>query len=151
RRPVAIGDLPIVTAAGDGGSAAVLLSGVEIIRKGLVGSNVIELAGGLVVPGAPGASAVKTDRRTLINADDHALRVQRIDPNHVIVIAAWRSGEGLEGAATIFRTVHRGLRHVHDLRIPGINKDAAEIAIADDARVGCCLRPILAAVVSAEQ
>src|SRR6266571_9166395 len=52
----------IQTAAGRGGGAAVLLRAVDPVGKTAVGDDVVELAGGLVVPRTPRLAAV--DRKS---------------------------------------------------------------------------------------
>ena len=54
RVPVAKGDGAIVAAAGDTNAAAFLLSAVHPVGKLIVGNDVVELRGGLVVPRTPG-------------------------------------------------------------------------------------------------
>ena len=58
RMPFAQGDLAVVAAAGDADRAALLLPAHRPVGKGVRGSHVIELRGGLVVPGTPGLAAV---------------------------------------------------------------------------------------------
>src|SRR5205807_2937378 len=51
--PVAGGDLTRVAAADDAGRPALLLAAVDPVREAVVGDDVIELGGRLVVPTAP--------------------------------------------------------------------------------------------------
>ncbi len=64
--PVAEGDFAEVAAAGGTDRAAFLLSAIDPVGKLVVGDDVIELRGGLVVPGTPGLAAVDADGRTLV-------------------------------------------------------------------------------------
>src|SRR5437773_1932006 len=64
--PLAKCDLSIVAAARDARGATFLLAGADAIRKVVVGIDVIELRGGLVVPGAPRVAAIQRDHRPLI-------------------------------------------------------------------------------------
>src|SRR5882762_11764842 len=66
--PFAESDLAIVATAGDAGRAALLLAAAQTIRKGVVGIDVIHLRCRLVVPTAPGRSAVDGYHRALIAA-----------------------------------------------------------------------------------
>src|SRR5262249_52290092 len=65
RLPITICDLAIVTPARNRRGTAILLRSVDIVRKLVVGGDVIELPGWLVVPGAPALAAVDTDNRAL--------------------------------------------------------------------------------------
>ena len=56
---------------GDGGGAGILLRAIDAIGKAVVRADVIELAGGLVEPAAPGA-AIQGDQRALVHAEDLA-------------------------------------------------------------------------------
>jgi len=66
--PIAKGDFAEVAAAGGADGAAFLLASVDPVGKLVVGDDVIELRGGLVVPGAPGLAAVDADGCALIEA-----------------------------------------------------------------------------------
>ena len=59
--------------------------------KLIVGDDVIELCGGLVVPTTPSLSAVDADGSALPRSEDHARRVPGIEPDLVIVISARRT------------------------------------------------------------
>src|SRR5205807_7937922 len=93
RVPVAVRDLAIVAPAVHAGGAALLLAAAHAVRERVVGVDVVELRGRLVVPGAPRHAAVQRDDGPLIGADEDRLRVVRIDPDAVIVIAARRAAE----------------------------------------------------------
>ena len=62
----------------------------------------IELRGWLVVPGGPRPAAVDRDRGTLVGREQHHVRMQRIDPDSLVVVAAGRSFERGPRAAAIF-------------------------------------------------
>ena len=81
RMPVAEGDLAVVAAAGDAGRAALLLAAVNPVGKLVVGADVIELRGRLVVPGAPGLAAVHADGGALIDRESNDVGVVRVDPD----------------------------------------------------------------------
>src|ERR1035437_6051886 len=147
RRPIAIRDLAIIAAARDRGRSAILLRCVDVIGKLLVGADVIKLAGCLVIPGTPGIAAVDTDDRALVNTEDHVLSVGRVDPESVKIIATGRSRPGFEAAASVLGSIHGSLRHVNQVRIPGINEDAAEVSPPHNARIGRAGLPASAAVV----
>ena len=52
--PVAERDLAFVASAGDAGGSAFLLAAADPIGKRVVGADMVELRGRLVIPGAPG-------------------------------------------------------------------------------------------------
>src|SRR5580704_11897035 len=85
-KPITIGDLTVIAAIRDRDGAAVLLRRVRKVGKLVVGDYVIELPGGLVEPSAPGFAAVDADGSALIDAENHALRVLRINPEHVVIV-----------------------------------------------------------------
>src|SRR5882724_9432305 len=64
--PVAERDLAFIAAAFDSDRTAFLLSAVKSVRKSVVGANMIQLRGRLVIPRAPTLTAVHSDDRTLI-------------------------------------------------------------------------------------
>src|SRR5580692_697469 len=146
RSPVAISDLAVIAAAGDGGRAAILLRAVNVIRKMLIGADVIELPGRLVVPGTPRVAAVDADDGSLIDSENHVLRVRRIDPEDVKIVSAWGARPSFEGPAAVLRPVHGSLCHVYEVRILGIDKDAAEVAASHDAGVSVAALPTGATV-----
>ena len=146
RRPITISDLAVIAAAGDCGGSAILLRRVHVIGKMLVGADVIELPGRLVVPRAPAIAAVHADDRTLVDSEDHVLRVRGVDPEDVEIVAAGRARPGCKGAASVGRAIHGSLRDVNEVSIPGINKDSAEVSVPQNARVGRAALPTLAAI-----
>src|SRR2546422_9698447 len=69
--PFAERDVPLIPAALDAGRAALLLPAADAIGKGVVGADVIELRGRLVVPGAPRLAAVHRDDGPLVGGDEN--------------------------------------------------------------------------------
>ncbi len=67
--------------------AGVLLRAVDVVRKPAVGRHVIDLRGRLVEPGTPGLAAVQRDQHALIDAEDPPIRVGRIDPQRMEIVA----------------------------------------------------------------
>src|SRR5260370_33110374 len=96
--------------------AALLLTVAQSIRKCVVGIDVIHLGGGLVVPAAPGLAAVDRNDRALIAAQDDHIRIDRIDPDVLIVVAAGRAAKGRPRLATVSRLPGYGACDNHDLR-----------------------------------
>ena len=99
--PIAESDLAVNTAAGDAGGAALLLAAIDPVGKTIVGDDVVELRGRLVVPGTPSLAAIHADSRALVAGQQDDLRIFRIDPNGVIVVAAGRAFDGGEVAAAV--------------------------------------------------
>ncbi len=128
--PIAEGDGAIVAAAGDGDGAALLLSAVDPIGRLVIGDDVIELRGGLVVPTAPGAAVVDGDGGALIGGEEDDVGVQGIDPDGVVVVAAGGAFDGGEGLAGVVGAVGGGVGDVDDVLVFGVYADAGEIAAA---------------------
>src|SRR5882762_3701434 len=101
RKPVAIGDFAVVAAIGNDDGAGILLRGIRVIRKSVVGGDVVQLAGGLIEPVGPGFAAVDADDRALIGAHNHAIRAVGSNPQNVVIFAAWRAAPGNESLAAV--------------------------------------------------
>src|SRR5208282_4034525 len=102
----------IHAAAGCRRRAAILLCPIHPIWKTIVSGDVIKLPSRLVVPGTPRLSAVARDNHALIASQHHALRIVWIDPQLVIVIAAWRALNRRPRFSAIARTIRRSIGHV---------------------------------------
>src|SRR4029077_2521848 len=86
--PVALGDGAVVAAAGDADRAALLLAAADAVRKSVSDAGVIELRGRLVVPGAPRGTAVDAYKGTLVGDEQNSVRVDGVDPDVLVIIAA---------------------------------------------------------------
>ena len=86
--PVAKSDRAIIAATGDADRTAFLLAAVQAIRKRVVGTDVIKLRRGLIVPRAPTLPAIDCDDRTLITAEQDDVWIVGVDPSVLIIIAA---------------------------------------------------------------
>src|SRR2546429_2671594 len=115
--PIAKGDFAIIAAALRGGGAAFLLRAVNPVGKTIVGGDVIELRGWLIVPTAPRRAAVHADDRALVGAERDNLRIFRADPEALVIVAARRAFEPHNCFSTVRRFPRRGVRAVTDLRI----------------------------------
>src|SRR5260370_1106079 len=93
--PLAVGDGAVVAAAGNADGTALLLASTDSIRESGSDSDVINLRGGLVVPGTPGGSAVHGHECALITDEKNDIGVIRIDPQILIVVAARRDYQNL--------------------------------------------------------
>src|SRR5204862_6855259 len=89
RMPVASLDHAVRPAAGYLHGAVLLLAAGGVIGKAVVGREVIELAGGLVVPAGPARAAVHRHHRALVRACDHVRRIGGVDPQDVVIVPAW--------------------------------------------------------------
>src|ERR1035438_4174689 len=92
--------------------------------------QVIDLGGGLVIPGAPTFGAIHADHGTLIAAEDHAVAVLGIDPELVVVVAAGRSFHRNKSLAGVGGHVSRGVYHVGAVGVGGIDGHGFEIPAA---------------------
>src|SRR6185503_16619698 len=110
--------------------AAVLLCPGDPVRKTLIGGDVINLCGWLVVPRAPGGGAVDCYDRTLITGDDHSLRIVWVDPELVIIVAAGRAFDWRPCFAGVSRSIHRRVHHVNDIGVLRIDSDLLEVPAA---------------------
>src|SRR5580704_8968393 len=77
--PVSKREHALARPGGDADAAAILLRAVEPVRESIVRGDVINLRRRLVVPCAPGFSAIDTDDCALIAREHHAISVFRID------------------------------------------------------------------------
>src|SRR5271156_1456945 len=124
----------MAAARGNADSAAVLLGARGPVRKAIIGGDVVELRGRLVVPRAPCGRAVFGDNGALIAGENHAFRVAGINPELVIIIAARRASDGRPILAAISGPVERSVRNVNRFRISRVHSYIAEVpAAAPDA------------------
>ena len=125
RAPVGEVDLAPVAAAADHDRAGVLLCSHDPVGILVVGGDVVDLRDGLGVPEAPGLAVVESDAGALVGADEHAFAVGGIDPELVVVLAAGRALEGLEGDAAVGGAVHGSAHGVKDVGVLRVHEDAA--------------------------
>src|SRR5580692_6582250 len=130
RMPIAKSDFSPVAAAGDSGRATFLLSAVYPVGKWIVGNDVIELRGGLVVPGAPGFAAVDGGGGALVCGEQNNSRIFGIDPDGVIVVAAGSAFDGGKIHAAIAGAIGGSVADINDVRIFGRDAHPGEIGAA---------------------
>ena len=153
RMPVAVGDLPIVAAAGDAHRATLLLRGAHAIGKSGRDTHVEELRGRLVEPRTPGLTAVHGDERALVADQRDDARIVRVDPQVLVVVAARSASQRQPGAAAVAGLHGDDAGAVDDIRIAGIDAHHGQIAAADAQRragVRGDALPALAGVVGAK-
>src|SRR5581483_1310152 len=148
--PIAEGDSAVIAAAEDVHAAAILLRAVNVVRKFVVYSDVIELGRRLVVPTAPGVAAINAHAHTLIAAENQSLRVRRINPEGMIVVAAGSALDGDKSFSRIGRTIDGDIGNVNRVRVFGIDVNFAEVPEAAEARIMAGANPGLAAIVGLE-
>ena len=152
RVPLAQGDLAVRATARHAGGAAFLLSAAEPIREGAIRGDVEHLRGGLVVPGAPGGAAVHGDDRPLVSGEEHHVRIDRVDPDAVVVVASRRPAQGGERLPSVGGLPDHHAGGEHDVRVSGMDLHLGEVVGAlGHALVVRDARPALARVVRAEQ
>src|SRR5450755_2958772 len=128
--PIAKRNFAKVAAACCADRTALLLAAIDPVRKLVVGDDVIELRGRLVVPGTPSLAAVYADGRALVDGDGDDVGVFGIDPDGVVIVASGSAFDGGEVLASIGRAVGRGVGDVDDVGILRIDAHAAEIVAA---------------------
>ena len=135
--------------AGDGDGAVVLLGAEHTVGEAVVGDDVIELGGRLIVLARPCLPAVKADVGPAVVAVDYPLVVLGRDPE--VVIVAVRNADGGEGPSAVGRLVEPHVEHVDGVRVLGIGVDVCVVPrpLAQRAIVvGAC--PALSGVVGAK-
>src|ERR1700733_10639198 len=101
--PFAVGDGAVVATAGDANRTTLLLAAADAVGESGSYGDMINLRGGLVVPGTPGRSSVDGDERALIAYEKNNVWVVRIDPEILIVVAAGSAAEAKPGFAAVGR------------------------------------------------
>src|SRR5439155_25712566 len=76
---------------------------------------------------APGLTAVERHRRSLVEAEEHALAVRRVDPRDMWIHATRRALECHESLAPIRRSINGGADRVNDVGVLRVHPDAGAI------------------------
>ena len=85
---------------------------------------------------------------TLIGGDEDDLRVRRVDPDRVVVVAAGRAFDRRERLSAVGRAIRGRVGRVDDVGIGRIDADVGEVVAASpDARFGVHPRPARARIV----
>ena len=127
RVPVAEIGRSIIAPAGDPDRAAVLLPRVDPVGKAIVGGEVIQLSGRLVVPVAPRLAAIDADRRALVRCRCHAQRVGRVEPQMMIIVAARATAGDGAGRPAMVAAADRLADRIHRLGVARVGDDPAGI------------------------
>jgi hypothetical protein len=104
----------------------------------------------LVVPRAPGLSAVHRNDRTLVGTQQNNVGIVRIDPNILIIVAAGRAAPTVVVFSAVRRFPTNDAGRVNDLRIVRIEPHHRQITTPDPetrSRVVGCAVPCLAGVI----
>src|SRR5712691_10275320 len=153
RLPVDGRDRPQVAATARGDGAGVLLRRVNPIGKRVVGGDVIDLLGGVVVLRALGVAAIERDDGPLVVAHEYPLAIGRIDPYDLRIVTAGRAAlEGHEAVTAIGGLVSRHMERVDDVGVFRVDGDTGVIAaltVGDPLVVRRHLPPRRAAIVGA--
>src|SRR5579872_882554 len=96
-----------------------------MIGKIVVQRDAIELRGGLVIFGGPGAPAVGAHVGAAVVAFDHAVGIVRSDPQ--VVIVAVRRVDGRVGLASIVGSIEAGVDYVHRVFLQRVGEDSRVI------------------------
>ena len=88
--PIGTPDGAVIAGSGDADGAVVLLRAVNVIRKIVVGDNVIELRGRLVKLSGPVSAAVDGNGGAAVVAVDDAIGIVGIDPQAVMIAVRQR-------------------------------------------------------------
>src|SRR5438477_7347432 len=115
--PLAKIDRAITAATGDADRTAFLLAAVQAIRKRVVGTDVIKLGRGLIVPRAPTLPAIDCDDRALIAAEQDDVWIVGVDPNVLIIVATRRTAPTFPSFAAVCRFPTNDAGRINDRRI----------------------------------
>ena len=129
--PVVERDASVIRAALHARATGILLPGTDAIGKRVVSGHVVHRGGVLVVPVAPAQAAIRRDHGALVGHRDDDLRIVRVDPDALVVVAARRAAHGAPRQPAVHGPPHHGRGAVDDVRVFGVDGDGREIAAAD--------------------
>ena len=107
--------------AGDADAGIILLRAIDAVGELVVGTDVIELGGELVVDRAKGCAAVEGDVGPTVITLDHTLIVLGVDPEAVIIAVG--GGNRFPIFAAVGRFPEAQVADVNGIRILGIGVD----------------------------
>src|SRR3974390_3036248 len=123
--PVWPADDPLVGVAGNADRAVILLRAVNAEGPVVVGSDVIELRGRLVVLLRPGLAAVHRDGHAAVVAVHDAVGVGGIDPEAVVVSV--RRGQPGEFLAAVGGAEGAGVQDIYSVNVLRVGEDVAVV------------------------
>jgi hypothetical protein len=126
--PVAEADAAVITAALDSSGTAFLLRSIHPIGEAIVGNHVIELRGGLVVPGGPGGSGIDAEGCALVTGEQDDIGIARVDPDGVVIVSARSAFDGRKALAGIIGAIGGGVGDVNTVGIFRVHAYAGKIA-----------------------
>src|SRR5712691_11402189 len=91
----------------------------------------VQLRRRLVVPRAPSLSAVDRDHGALIGDEQDDVRIAGVDPEILIIVAAWRALEGHPVLSAVDGLHRDGGGYDHDVRIFRIDNRIRQITPTD--------------------
>ncbi len=126
--PLAEGDLAVVTPAGNAHRAAFLLPAQHVIRKTIVGADVVKLGRRLIIPRTEGLSAVDSDDSSLIARQNQRIWFIGVDPEPVVVVATGGTPKIVPGFATVLGFPGGYVGNEHHVGIGGVDFYLGEVA-----------------------
>src|SRR5258705_12704751 len=118
----------------------------------MASAEVIDLRGGLVVQTPPGLPAVNGDYRALVAGQNDDVRVVRINPNVLIIVAARCAAKRRPGLASVGRLPGDNACRIDNVRVLSVDAEHCEIATTNASgrpRISSDLHPMIAAIVGA--
>src|SRR5581483_7631073 len=128
--PIALRDFRVTTARWRTYGAAVLLRAGHPIRKAIIGCDVINLRGRLVVPGTPRLGGIDADYGSLIALEYHALWIVGIDPKLMKVIAGRIALDRFPSLARISLALDGRVHYVNLVGVLPISGDFRKVPAA---------------------
>src|SRR6185437_9758954 len=132
--------------------AALLLPAADPIWECIVGGDVVELRGRLVVPRAPRLAAVDGNDGALIAGQEHDLGIVGVDPDVLVVVPAGGATEACPALAAVCGFPNYSAGGINDIGVLRIDLDHGQVAAANSyCRPGIVGRdvPSLAGIVRA--
>src|SRR5690348_3586268 len=120
----------MVAARNDRDGPTVLLRSRSPIWKSVIESDMIYLGRRLVIPRTPCFGAVLGHNRALIAAKNHPIRIVRVDPQLMIIVAARRAFYRGESSAAVGRFICRSVTDINDIWIFGVDDSLRKIPAA---------------------
>ena len=105
----------------------ILHAATHVVRRLHVEAHMVEQADRHIGKERPRAAHIVRRGETTVTADDHVIRVLRIDPDAMHVVVRHQGHIGFEGAAAIERQVQANATHVNAIGIHRIDAQLAEI------------------------